>query len=109
MMTVAYFQDSILLVRQGLVILITFSPKRITVSVSISEYGNLCKSSKSHFILCLTSIVEPQYEAPAVNGIVIDGAAMVHTSYPEFSIKILGEYCEVQVAKKIKALANVLE
>ena len=37
-----------------------------------------------------------------------DGGAMVHTSYPEFSTKILGEYCEVQVAKKIKALANVL-
>ena len=107
-MTVAYFQDSILLVRQGLVILITFSPKRISFPVSISEYGNLCKSSKSDFISCLTSTIEPQHEAPAVNGIVIDGGAMAHTSYPEFSTKILGEYCEVQVAKKIKALANVL-
>ena len=85
-----------------------FAQENHSFPVSISEYGNLCKSSKSDFISCLTSTIEPQHEAPAVNGIVIDGGAMAHTSYPEFSTKILGEYCEVQVAKKIKALANVL-
>ena len=31
--------------------------------VSESEYGNLRKCSKSDFISCLTSIVEPRYEA----------------------------------------------
>ena len=74
--------------------------------VSISEYGNLRKCSKSDLISCLTSMVEPRYVGPAVNGIVIDSAAMVHTSYPEYSIKKFGEHCKVQVAKKIQALAK---
>ena len=36
----------------------------------------------------------------------IDGAAMVHTSYTESSIKTFIEYCEVQVTKMIQALAR---
>ena len=74
--------------------------------VSISEHVNLRKCSKSDFISCLKPIVEPRYEAPVVNGIVIDGAAMVHTRYPESSIKKFCEYCEAQVSKKIQALAR---
>ena len=60
---------------------------------------------KSNFLSCLTSIAEPRYEAPVVNGIVIDGA-MVHRSYPESSIKTFRQCCEVQVTKKIQALAR---
>ena len=31
---------------------------------------------------------------------------MVRTSYPESSVKTFNEYCEVQVTKKIQALAR---
>ena len=74
--------------------------------LSISKYGNLHKCSKSEFTSCSTSIIEPPCESPAVDGIVIDGAAVVHTSYPESSIKTFCEYCEVQVTKKIQALSR---
>ena len=83
-----------------------FTHENHSFPVSISEYGNLGKCSKSDFDACLTSIIESQYEATAVNGIVIDGAAMVHTSYTESSIKTFIEYCEVQVTKMIQALAR---
>ena len=83
-----------------------FAHENHSFPVSISEHGNLRKCSKSDFISCLTSIVEPRYEDPVVNGIVIDGVAMVHTRYPESSIKKFCEYCEVRVSKKIQALAR---
>ena len=79
-----------------------FTHENHSFPVSISEYGDLGKYSKSDFIACLTSIIELLYEATAVNGIVIDGAAMVHTSYTESSIKTFIEYCEVKSLKRYK-------
>ena len=40
-----------------------FTHENHSFPISISEYGNLRKCLKSDFISCLTSIVEPRYEA----------------------------------------------
>ena len=83
-----------------------FAHENHSFPVSISEYGNLRKCSKSDFIACLTRIIEPEYEAPTVDALIIDGAAVIHTSYPESSIKTFGDYCDLQIPQKIKALAR---
>ena len=51
-----------------------FTHENHSFLVSISEHGNSHKSSKSDFISCLPSFVQPQYKTPAADGIIKDGA-----------------------------------
>ena len=86
-----------------------FSHENHAYPVSISEYGKLRKcSAKSDFLKCLEDLAEPCYEHPSVDMMVIDGAAFVNINQPKSS-KTFGEYCDVEIKKKVEILANKVQ
>ena len=76
--------------------------------LSLSEYGKLRPAkNKSVFLKCLDDIVEPHYNAPAVDAISIDGPALVHMNAPLKSMRTFGDYCNQQLVDKLLSLSRM--
>ena len=76
-----------------------FKHENHSYPVSISEYGELRKCSKSDFLKCLPDDEELQTNSPDVEAKIIDGAAFVNMNMPRKS-ETLGEYSD-ELAEKI--------
>ena len=86
-----------------------FSHENHSFPVSISEYGKLRKcASKSHVLHCIESVAEAKYNAPVVSMKVVDGAAFVNMNPPKLS-STYGDYCEMELFRKIKHASQHVE
>jgi hypothetical protein len=72
---------------------------------TISEYGNLRKTSKSDFLKCLEEFGETKLTPPEVSVIIIDAAVLVQIVKPQDS-KNFGQYSDEEFP--LKALRKVL-
>ena len=77
--------------------------------VALSEYGKLRKTDKFLFLDCLEKMIEPCYSAPGnMEMLAIDGAAFVHMNPPRQS-KTFKDYCEVEIANRVKKVVPRLD
>ena len=83
---------------------------------SLSDYGTICKpTSTADFFKCLPQFTDDsnketfeKYEAPSVDGCIIDGAALVQMNNPQTSVTF-GEYCRIEIGKKVDRISNTME
>ena len=79
---------------------------------ALSEYGRIRKPiMKSECLPTIQEVIEREesgidiYTAPNVDAIIVDGPALVQMNTPKVS-STFGEYCEEEIGRKIKSLAE---
>ena len=59
-----------------------FMHENLPYHQSLSDHGNLRANNKSNLVACLDDFTTPVSDPPAVDTIILDGAAVVHLRYP---------------------------
>ena len=93
-----------------------FHHENYEYSPLLSDYGSIRKpTSKADFLKCLPQFTDDsdketfeKYEAPSVDGCIIDGVVLVQINNPRTS-RTFGEYCGIEISERAERIANTVE